>query len=275
MLRICQPGNTNLHRGSGTSVSLVYLAVVSLLSLAAVTVSMKDEVSVSSVMNWICPDDCRFKSLLSGYFGDQGTINRQDNSSASVDKQNTLWNPLAKVWLTEEQVHLLKSAYTIAYKDGGLEHARLIQAVLLQETIAGLLGRIGHLSAPVGKRSYGVMQVKVSAAHDVMRKHSEFGVFGAEEELIVKLMSEDEFNIRIASRYFLHLRAKTKTDAQALLAYNMGLRGSRRFKNYETFRYVKKVMLYSDRVVIPFNRKFNNLPLSTVRRSTRQLAAAA
>ncbi|HHJ80579.1 MAG TPA: hypothetical protein ENJ65_02985, partial [Candidatus Tenderia electrophaga] len=87
------------------------------------------------------------------------------------------WNSRTKSWLIDEQLSLLQTAYEVGYEDGGLEHAELLQSILLQETIAGQLGRIGHMTAPVGKRSYGVMQVKVSAARDVLRKHKEFGRF--------------------------------------------------------------------------------------------------
>jgi len=119
-----------------------------------------------------------------------------------------------------------------------------------------------------------VMQVKVSAANDVLRKYSEFGVFSSDEELIAELIVDDEFNIRLASKHFLHLRARTKTDAHALMAYNIGLRASRRHKNHQAFRYVKKVQHYSERVVNPFNEKFNSRILSTVQQSDRLLAAS-
>ena len=106
-------------------------------------------------------------------------------SGSNSDGNKTLWNPLAKSWLTEEQVDLLKQAYDIGYQDGGEQHALLLQSTLLQESIAGQLGRVGHRAAPVGKRSYGVMQVKVSAASDVLEEHPQLGALRTDEELIV------------------------------------------------------------------------------------------
>jgi hypothetical protein len=177
---------------------------------------------------------------------------------SNVDSQRaeTLWDPLTKMWLTEDQVHLLKIAFDIGFADGGIKQAKLVQGVLLQETIAGLLGRIGHMTAKVGKRSYGVMQVKVSAARDVLRRHPSLGEFNADEELIAKLILDDMFNIKIASKHLLHLKKKSKNEAQTMMAYNIGLRASRRYETYDTFKYVRKVKQYFKHVVEPFNNKY-------------------
>jgi hypothetical protein len=156
-------------------------------------------------------------------------------------------------------VELLKLAYDIGLQDGGLTHAQLLQSTLLQESIAGQLGRVGHHSAPVGKRSYGVMQVKVSAALDVLTAYPALGGFRTDEELIVRLMTDDEFNIRVASKFLQLMREKTGSDSEALVAYNIGLRASRRFVDHDEFRYVKNVTRYFVDVVRPFNRKYLRL----------------
>lgn len=173
-----------------------------------------------------------------------------------IERQDTLWNPLTKSWLTSEQMSLLKLSYEVGFQHGGSKQARLMQSTLMQETIAGLMGRIGHMSAPVGKRSYGVMQVKVSAARDVLGRHDELGSFRSDEELIAKLLTDDHFNIRLASLHMMHLRKYTDNDAQALMAYNIGLRGSRRHSDHGKFRYVKGVRRHYENVVAPFNEKF-------------------
>lgn len=166
------------------------------------------------------------------------------------------WNPLAKGWLTSEQMGLLKLAYEIGFEDGGHEHAELVQAILMQETIAGLLGRMGHMTAPVGKRSYGVMQVKVTAARDVLNEFSTFGQFRADEELIAKLLSDDEFNIRIASKFLVQLSNKVGLTERALVAYNIGLRSSRSIDNPKSFEYVVRTKGHLMEVVRPFNHRF-------------------
>lgn len=200
------------------------------------------------------------------YRATSGALGCSDIAQASDKKgdipEKTIWNPLAKSWLTEDQVNLLKLAYDIGDEDGGEQHANLLQSTLLQESIAGQLGRVGHRTAPVGKRSYGVMQVKVSAASDVLEEHAHLGLPSNEEELIVRLITDDEFNIRVASKYLLYLRDKTKSDAEALVAYNMGLRGSKRFEVHEEVQYVKNINRYFETIVIPFNRKYLGLESS-------------
>ena len=168
-----------------------------------------------------------------------------------------MWNPLAKSWLTPEQIDLLGLAYAIGYQDGGKAHARLVQAVLMQETIAGLLGRLGHLTAPMGKRSYGVMQVKVVAARDVLRRHPELGTFHTDDQLIARLITDDEFNIRIASAYLKFLRRHKHSDQRALVAYNIGMNAARRVMDAADFKYVRKVERYLAVLVPRYNNKFS------------------
>ncbi len=189
---------------------------------------------------------------------DTSTWVRAQQASAPQAEQG-FWNPLGKAWLTHGQHDLLQLAYEIGYADGGDVHAKLLQAVLMQETIAGHLGRIGHLWAPIGKRSYGVMQVKVSAARDVLRSQPDWGHFSTDDQLIGKLMADDEFNMRVASAFLLYLREKTRSDHSALVAYNIGLRASRRVANPAAFRYVKRVKRYITKVVEPYNAQY--LPL--------------
>lgn len=183
--------------------------------------------------------------------GPPGLVARQEDDPVAG---RLFWNPLTKSWLTDEQAVLMQTAYEIGLADGGPEHAELLQAVLLQETIAGQLGRIGHMTAPVGKRSYGVMQVKVSAARDVLRQHKQFGRFRSDEELIVALISDDVFNMRIASRFLLHLKEKTVSEDAALVAYNIGLRASRKIGKPEKFKYVVRTRRNLSEVVRHFNQ---------------------
>jgi hypothetical protein len=180
------------------------------------------------------------------------TQSREQDSDPHAVK---FWNPLGKAWLTREQRKLLALAHRIGLEDGDAHHAELLQAVLLQETIAGQLGRIGHLSAPVGKRSYGVMQVKVSAARDVLRWHPGLGDFRTDEELIVKLMTDDAFNIRIASLYLNSLHKRADSEAEALAAYNLGMRAAQDVDRPKRYKYVRGVHRYLTKLVRPYNDK--------------------
>ncbi len=182
--------------------------------------------------------------------------------SKEAEETPLFWNGLTKSWLTDEQIDLLKLAYDVALADGGREHAELVQAVLLQETIAGQLGRIGHMTAPVGKRSYGIMQVKVTAARDVLRKFpDDFDRFRADEELIASLLMDDEFNIRVGSKFLMHLRPYTQSTEQLLVAYNIGLRASRKVEHADKFKYTLRTQRNLHRVVKPFNQRFIDGPV--------------
>lgn len=242
-------------------INFAYKTVFYFLLIAASFLAVS---AFASLVNRDVP--CEQGWLYKATFGVIGCFNsaddETDSSPGSGLVEKTIWNPLAKSWLTEEQVNLLKLAYDIGYQDGGEQHASLLQSTLLQESIAGQLGRVGHRTAPVGKRSYGVMQVKVSAASDTLEEHPQLGVLRTEEELIVRLMTDDEFNIRVASKFLLFLRDKTSSDAEALVAYNMGLRGSKRFEVHEDLQYVKSVNRYFEAIVIPFNRKYLGLESS-------------
>lgn len=184
------------------------------------------------------------------------------NTKASVQKQTDsvkkFRNPLNRIWMTREQVRLLNIAHKIGMNDGTSEHASLLQAILMQETQAGHYGRIGDTDAPVGKRSYGVMQIKLITTRDVLKRYPEMGRFKTDEELIIKLMTDDHFNISIASLHLLGLRNSTKRYAQAVMAYNTGLSKARRHWYPEKFRYVKKIGVYIDKVITPFNKRFGN-----------------
>ena len=229
-----------------------------------IVVSFITVIAIAPLLNRDAPCEQSWLYITtSGVLGclESATHGAQSRTDGNAPEK-TIWNPLAKSWLTEEQVNLLKLAYDIGSQDGGEQHASLLQSTLLQETIAGQLGRVGHRTAPVGKRSYGVMQVKVSAASDVLDDHPQLGLPPTEEELIVRLMTDDEFNIRVASKYLLYLRDKTSSEAAALVAYNMGLRGSKRFEVHEEVQYVKNINRYFETIVVPFNRKYLGLESS-------------
>lgn len=199
------------------------------------------------------------QSVLSHAFYDTSWLPAHDDFIAvsnPVHRGGRLWNPLGKAWLTREQLDLLSLAYKIGYDDGGVAHARLLQAVLMQESIAGQLGRLGHLSAPLGKRSYGVMQVKVVAARDVLSWHPDLGDFPNDDQLIARLITDDEFNLRVASAYLKYLRKRTGSDHEALVAYNVGPSAAKHVVDPAQYRYVLGIERYLSKVVMPFNGKF-------------------
>ncbi len=234
---------------------LVSLAVLSVVSVMGLMFS--GMASVDANLNAAaCESEIKDASAAVGTLA-QGVGERAATNDESGSDVKLFWNGLNKTWLSDEQMALLNKAYEIGFQDGGHQHAEIVQAVLLQETIAGQLGRIGHLTAPVGKRSYGIMQVKVSAGRDVLRHYkSEFGRFKADEELIAKLMMDDEFNLRVGSKFLMHLAPKAKSVEKMLVAYNIGLRASRSIAEPSEFKYVIRTMRNLNKVVKPFNERF-------------------
>ena len=100
------------------------------------------------------------------------------------------------------------------------------------------------------------MQVKVAAARDVLRREPQLGEFASDEQLITRLISDDEFNIRVASAYLKFLRGNQGGDDQALVAYNIGLNAARRVMDAADFKYVQNVERYLAEVVKRYNSKF-------------------
>lgn len=136
---------------------------------------------------------------------------------------------------TIDQEHLLAVAYSIAQSDG--IEPRLLQGIMLQETLAGALPSYKVAGQEAGlktnQRYYGVMQVKLDAAKDVLKRYSslwsEYGFHThMDEEIIAKLIENDTFNIAIASKYLLILRDRHgyKTTRAMAVAYNKGPGGA-------------------------------------------------
>jgi hypothetical protein len=154
--------------------------------------------------------------------------------------------------LTHRQAELLRMAYDIAKKDGH-EHPQILQGIILQESHAGELGSYKVAGQEFGLRTneryYGVAQIKLVAAKEVMTRYptlrDQFDFHTrTDEEIIAKLIENDEFNLSIASKYLLVLRGMGyDTMKQLALAYNQGPAGARR-ANPSTNKYSTGVMTY-------------------------------
>lgn len=137
---------------------------------------------------------------------------------------------------TSRQARVLRMAFDIAKRDGH-KYPQILQGILLQETLAGGIDKYvvagGEFGLATNKRYYGLGQIKLSAAKDVlatypeMRRKFEFQT-NTDEEIIAKLIENEEFNISIASKYLLMLRKQGYTTPHELAkAYNMGPGGAR------------------------------------------------
>lgn len=137
---------------------------------------------------------------------------------------------------TSVQARNLAMAFEIAKKDGHA-YPQLLQGIILQESRAGDMEKFRVAGQEFGlgpnQRYYGVGQIKLSAARDVLVRYPEmWNEFdfqtSTDEEVIAKLIENDEFNISVASKYLLILREYGYTTPQQLaIAYNRGPGGAR------------------------------------------------
>ena len=205
----------------------------------------------------------------------------QCNAPATLVKENIayskiLWNYSPKELVTipnkinEQQAILLKYAYEVAEADGHRDPS-ILQGLIWQESKAG--GYPGYEVAgdeyglKVGKRYYGIGQIKVAAARDVIRRFpADFIEFRemADEEIIAHLILDQEFNIRVASKYLWmmgHNETKKPTFKRpsnyAITAYNRGL-GNTYKTDYDNWHYTVSVHEHKDTFIKTFNLA-NNL----------------
>jgi LysM domain len=137
--------------------------------------------------------------------------------------------------LEGHQTTLLSIAYQTA-KDDGLKQPQLLQAILLQESAAGELRSYKVAGQEFGlttnHRYYGVAQIKLDAAHEVLKHYPELWEqfkfhTHTDEEVIAKLIENDTFNIAVASKYLVLLNKMGYKSPRAMAAaYNMGPGGA-------------------------------------------------
>lgn len=131
--------------------------------------------------------------------------------------------------LTAKQAENLAWAYKVAKADGH-RYPEYYQGLIYQESRAG--GMKGYQVAghefglgPM-KRYYGVPQIKLAAAKDVLAKYPSLGKFNTDEEIIAKLIMDDKWSIQVGSKYLL-IVGNNKDIKSALVAYNRGEAGAK------------------------------------------------
>ena len=132
--------------------------------------------------------------------------------------------------LTTTQGRLLAEAYDIAKTDGH-KHPELVQAILLQETMAGGM-KAFRVANPGPEAYFGLMQIKLGAAKDVLSAwpgmYAKFGLQSRnDDEIKANLILNDKFNIAVGSKYLLVLQKRYGYSGHALMvAYNKGPGGA-------------------------------------------------
>lgn len=118
--------------------------------------------------------------------------------------------------------------YRIAYEEGlKVGHPETMVAIAYHETRGGSYkstpqGVVGDSFARFGQRCYGVMQIKIQAARDVLKRYPNLGAFPTDEHLLVALLTDPVFNIRVAALYFQMQIQRFRHWRTALVAYSAG-----------------------------------------------------
>lgn len=118
--------------------------------------------------------------------------------------------------------------YRIAYEEGlKVGHPETMVAIAFLETRGGTYkstpqGVVGDGFARFGQRSYGVMQVRIQTARDVLKRNPQLGTFPTDEHLLVALLTDSVFNIRVAALYFQMQIKRFGHWRTALVAYSAG-----------------------------------------------------
>ena len=151
--------------------------------------------------------------------------------SASADNKNG-GNPITVKLppdLTKKQYEMLNFAYEVAKADG-FKEPKYLQGIIMQESKAGSMNsfRVAGLSNAVGNRYFGIGQIKLQAAKAVMQRFPEMWKFldtRTDEELQARLIVDDHFNVRVASKYAI-IMGINENPAQAITRYNLGPGGA-------------------------------------------------
>ncbi len=146
--------------------------------------------------------------------------------------------------MTMKQAQILNTAFEIAKADGHKDPA-LVQGVLLQESRAGGADNY-RVAGPSKEPYYGVGQVKVSTAREVMREFPKLWAkydfqTKTDDELKAHLILNTVFNIEITSKYLRLLQTRYGFQGRELLnAYNRGPGGVKDV-DHDDFHYAKGV----------------------------------
>lgn len=165
-----------------------------------------------------------------------------------------------------------KLCIELAYKHGnrvtwkGEKFGETVASILFQESKAnfkkyqsnGVVVGDGLLNGR--PKSLGPMQVQLATARDLERWYPvlfklKFGPYSpTDEELIIALLTDIEFNIQCGAAYFQYLLNLKQDYNKAILAYNRGPAGKG-----DPNDYVNKVKRWRKSVVVPYLRESDAL----------------
>jgi hypothetical protein len=147
----------------------------------------------------------------------------------AMSSDGKLGNKPLTVKITEElsakQHELLNFAFDVAKSDG-IKFPQYLQSILMKESRGCDMKnfRVAGLTNKVGDRYFGCGQIKLAAAKAVMNSYPDMWKYlesKTDEELQARLILDDRFNIRVASKYAIMMGINENPD-RAITAYNVG-----------------------------------------------------
>jgi hypothetical protein len=164
-------------------------------------------------------------------------------------------NACADIAFNRGETELLNLAYREGIK---VEQPEALQAIMLNETVAGRWGRHGDKNFKNWKRQcYGVMQIQFLTAELVVKNWTSYDLTG--HELRIRLQYDDAFNVEIARKYLNYLLSLFKGNlSKAILAYNVGPGNvQKNGLKHDPNGYLKRARKYIG-YVVKFNRSQGN-----------------
>ena len=119
--------------------------------------------------------------------------------------------------LSQKQMSNVKAAKQIAESDGHSTPS-ILPAIILKESNAGERKQNGP--------NLGIAQITLQTALAVLSVHPELGNFSSNVVLKHKLLNDDIFNMKVASKYLMLV--KRNSIAGTITAYNLGPSGAKR-----------------------------------------------
>jgi len=159
-------------------------------------------------------------------------------SSITQGQKNIPEPPAVLAVPTPQKIDPIALAPTIVEKYDMSVEPKLVQAIVIQESNAGKHPNFRVAGHKEGlkpfQRYYGLGQIKLSAAKDVVKKHPrilvDFDIKSkTEDEIVANLIKNDEFNLTVTALYLSLLKDTygLKSTLAIATAYNLGPTGAK------------------------------------------------
>jgi hypothetical protein len=188
------------------------------------------------------------------------------NTYTSIQYSTTNWRTNKPYIFSPNASMALQRIKNIGSEYG---NENILQAIAIQETMAGDGGMIGGLNKPFIHRSYGLMQIQINSAKHIFKTYPKiFDEFYpgkslkdvSDKEISNLLLTNYDANIHIAAALFnLYYKMVNNDLDKAIAAYNVGIRKVLKNPNLKHMTYVKDVKKHLTHYVVPFNDFIDNV----------------